>query len=539
MRTGNRVIALCLTAALFFAGLPAANAAGSRTFYCDEVKYTSAESSGVSIRPDFYSTLSPASRAVYDVLVDNLVLLRDGKSELVFYFPDSVSYDDLSTTMYQDAMNAFNRDHSEAFWLDMAAMKLTVSQMSDGRLKGTIAPVEETYYTAAYTSAEEVERDAALMEARIDELASAAARFATIYERVLYIHDWLTEHNACSEDGINSHMRAFEAVSALEGNLTGAYRPVCEGYARAFKLLCDELGVPCMLITGEGLSGDRKESHMWNYVRLDGAWYAVDVTWDDPIYLEDEGKPRHTYFLIGCETLCDEGMAFSENHVEIKKLSTHGSDIAYPALAKDLFQPVQEVSSGSLKAFSYARTYESGLFTDVKKNEWYETGVASAYRLGLMSGTGDGRFNVTGLVTAAEALTMAVRIHAAYYGNEIEPLWDGGRWYEPYVEYAFAHNMLRRQYPDYTAPLTRAEFSVLFAQTMPEEEFAAIRTIPDDSVADIPSGAGYAGAAYLLYRAGVLLGNEHSEFQPDKNISRAEVALIVTRIVDKTLRAAQ
>lgn len=541
MHGKNRCVVLLFLVTILFSSFSAARAVEVSSFYYDsEYRYAATEqqTAALRIRSDFYSTLSMASRAVYDSLVDNLTSLRDGKAEISFFFPESVSYDEISATMYQDAMNAFNRDHSEAFWLDMAAMKLTVTQTGDGRLQGTITPVDGTYYTSAYTSITEVERDVALMEERIEEIVSASAALDTIYERLLYIHDWLVLHSACNADGISSHMRAFEAVSALEGNMTGDSRPVCEGYARAFKLLCDELGIPCMLITGEGVSGNVTESHMWNYVQLDGAWYAVDVTWDDPLYLEERGEPRYTYFLVGSGTRCDEGMTFLQNHREVKKLSTHASDITYPVLAESAYVPQEEAATGSMENFSHARVYQNGIFSDVERGAWYEDGIASAYSLGLMSGTGDGKFNVTGMVTIAEALTMASRIHAAYYGNEDE-LQPVGEWYETYVEYAFAHNIIRRQYPDYHAAATRAEFAVIFAAVLPETAFASLSDIADGSVPDIPSTAAYADAAYLLYRAGVLIGDESGLFQPDTYISRAEVALIVTRVVDVRSRVAQ
>ena len=37
---------------------------------------------------------------------------------------------------------------------------------------------------------------------------------------------------------------------------------------------------------------------MWNMVKVDGKWYHMDVTWDDP--LTSDGRPmlRYDYFLI-------------------------------------------------------------------------------------------------------------------------------------------------------------------------------------------------------------------------------------------------
>ena len=54
---------------------------------------------------------------------------------------------------------------------------------------------------------------------------------------------------------------------------------VCNGYAEAMKLLCDLSGVECRMISGT-VDG---ENHAWNLLSIDGEWYHVDVTWDDPV----------------------------------------------------------------------------------------------------------------------------------------------------------------------------------------------------------------------------------------------------------------
>lgn len=53
---------------------------------------------------------------------------------------------------------------------------------------------------------------------------------------------------------------------------------VCEGYAEAFCWLADAVGLETKFIYG--VYGG--EMHDWNLVRLDGQWYHVDVTSDDP-----------------------------------------------------------------------------------------------------------------------------------------------------------------------------------------------------------------------------------------------------------------
>lgn len=55
-------------------------------------------------------------------------------------------------------------------------------------------------------------------------------------------------------------------------------KAVCLGYATTFQLLCDLAGVECITVPGAAFGS--REDHGWNMVRLDGAWYCLDVTWD-------------------------------------------------------------------------------------------------------------------------------------------------------------------------------------------------------------------------------------------------------------------
>lgn len=552
MNWKKRFLSLIAAAALGVSMLPAHTAAVSVTYeYGEEMHYLSAdpglplaEGPAVPIYTAFYEMLTPAAKAIYDGLLANVELTKDGSSVIVFSFPEGVTLDDMGFQMYQDAMNAFNRDHSEVFWLDMSKMKMNASLQPDGLVQCRISPVETHYYTSAYTSREDVERDIQLMESRIDEIVSEAIRYDTMYERLRYAHDWLLEHNVCSGAGLNAPMKAFEAISALDGGVSGTVQPVCEGYARAFDLICRELGVHSILVTGEGKNSGRTEPHMWNQVMLDGIWYAVDVTWDDPTFLENQGGGRHTYFLIGSESICDENMRFRENHVISPQITSYSTAILYPVISANAYEfaglsSEEEEIPDQLPAepveFQRVREYQNGLFADVPEGEWYSTGVADAYAFGFMNGTGDGNFGIRGDVTVVQALTMAVNIHRIYTGNTEElPVTDV--WYDAYVDYAFQNNIIRRAYEDYEAPITRGEFAVIFAAALPESAYPVCNDIPDGSVPDIPIKSSYEDAAYLLYRAGILAGNENGEFLPDHQITRAESALIVTRIADESAR---
>lgn len=64
---------------------------------------------------------------------------------------------------------------------------------------------------------------------------------------------------------------------------------VCEGYANTLKKFCDEMKISCEIVHGyargvgvslENESDNPVDNHAWNAVKIEGAWYLVDCTWD-------------------------------------------------------------------------------------------------------------------------------------------------------------------------------------------------------------------------------------------------------------------
>lgn len=79
-------------------------------------------------------------------------------------------------------------------------------------------------------------------------------------------------------------------------------KAVCDGIARTFDFLCALEGIESMRVTGSFAS----VPHAWNKVRLDGAWYNIDVTADCANYNID-GKTykqiSHGYYLLSDDTI--------------------------------------------------------------------------------------------------------------------------------------------------------------------------------------------------------------------------------------------
>lgn len=53
---------------------------------------------------------------------------------------------------------------------------------------------------------------------------------------------------------------------------------VCQGYALAYKYLLNQCGITCYMVTSDNIN------HAWNLIELNGKYYQVDVTWDDPTW---------------------------------------------------------------------------------------------------------------------------------------------------------------------------------------------------------------------------------------------------------------
>lgn len=146
----------------------------------------------------------------------------------------------------------------------------------------------------------------------------------TRYDQIRYMNNWLTRHNAYNScyDSQNSPSIVWSPMSALRGT-SGERGPVCEAYARAFKVLCNKLNIPCMLAVGDaiGSRGDTPESHMWNEVKMnDDLWYAVDVTWNDPMAGNPlnviSGYENENWLLLGMYDIVNpsDGLTFAESH---------------------------------------------------------------------------------------------------------------------------------------------------------------------------------------------------------------------------------
>lgn len=148
-----------------------------------------------------------------------------------------------------------------------------------------------------------------LFDKYCDILGACTSNSYSDYENELAIHDYLVSN--IEYGGVDE-----EAYSAYDALIKG--RAVCSGYAESFKTLLDMLGIENRAVTGSG----NGEAHGWNMVKLDGEWYHVDVTWDDPI--DGDGTISHKYFNVTDADMALDHIWEAGNYPEAK-----GTQYAY------------------------------------------------------------------------------------------------------------------------------------------------------------------------------------------------------------------
>ena len=164
------------------------------------------------------------------------------------------------------------------------------------------ASVMELYDTSAIQRAWESgddsglsDKDREILERCREVLGEVLTEGMSAYEIELAVHDWLVEWGSYDRTVYdNPNHSGRTGYRDPWGMLVGGYGN-CLGYSSTFQLLMDLSGVECITVVGAAFGS--REDHAWNMVKLDGEWYCVDVTWDDPTGAARNGR-HHRYFNV-------------------------------------------------------------------------------------------------------------------------------------------------------------------------------------------------------------------------------------------------
>ena len=134
-----------------------------------------------------------------------------------------------------------------------------------------------------------------LSKSQLAQVKDYVANFVNVYtgpgmddfNKVLAAHDYLCDRCSYETRGWQVNY-ANTALGALKYK-----KAQCSGYARAFKALCDGMGIGCRYVHAN--SKAMNPSHQWNLVQVDKKWYLIDVQLND-------SSNGYFCFLIGKNT---------------------------------------------------------------------------------------------------------------------------------------------------------------------------------------------------------------------------------------------
>lgn len=200
-------------------------------------------------------------------------------------------YIDTSYTTYNDDINSLTYNDGEGFKEIISILNNFVHPYNSSN------NIKLTYggnYTIGITiNKAYTEEEINAINAVVDKVIKEKITNSTpTKEKIKIIHDYIidnTEYDKLKYE--NKEDNTYKSNTAY-GVLIEGYG-TCNGYADAMAIFLDKLNIINYKISND--------EHIWNLVYLDGSWYHLDLTWDDPI--SDINVNRDTYFLITTDTL--------------------------------------------------------------------------------------------------------------------------------------------------------------------------------------------------------------------------------------------
>ena len=296
---------------------------------------TNVDYSNVNVNKYFYNQLEEYSKTIYKAFETNKEEMKSGTKqiELGDSFSSLLSQangQELLGKYYQAAIEAYTYDNPEVFYLSPNKMFLNIETTTRGNAVSYRVYInsgnEANYLTDEFTSKEQVESAIAQIEQVKNQILQNAT--GDTYQDIKMVHDYLVD--SISYDSSLSKPYIYNIYGALVEKLC-----VCEGYARSMKYLLDSLDIPCTIVIGKGTNSEGKtENHAWNYVKIEGKWYAIDATWDDPVIIGNgtlSQSSKYRYFLKGSNEM-------AKDHTPSNTFTNGGKEFSYPNLSLENYE---------------------------------------------------------------------------------------------------------------------------------------------------------------------------------------------------------
>lgn len=246
----------------------------------------------------YYSKMDKRQQAIYHAMLQGMMNFSDE-----FLIP---------ATEQMDVYNVFFQlrlDHPEIFWVP------------NYRLKHYVGSPNFIFQPEYLFEKSKIKEHQKAMKARVDKLARQAKDLSE-WEKEKFIHDFICEN--ITYDKLKKPY-SHEIIGPL-GQGVG----VCEGIAKSVKVLCDALGIWCMIaLCGNNPEKGIKYRHTWNIVRINGTYYHLDATFDNTlsnkkVIAENAGKK-------GKKAAADTGIRYDYFNLDDKNIFRDHEPLIAPA----------------------------------------------------------------------------------------------------------------------------------------------------------------------------------------------------------------
>jgi len=294
------------------------------------VSNNSSQNVQYTIHRYFYNQLDEYSKIIYGALETNLENLKTGTYKIQFgnEFDALLKQENGSEILnnrFQVAWDAFYYDRPDVFYLDATKFSITIETTTKGLKTYYKVYIDNgqnvNYLQEPYTNKEQINLLIKELENLRIQFKEQMLVMSTKQEQIKALHDWIVDN--VEYDSSMQSVNRYTINGALQDRIA-----VCEGYAKLFKYILDSVEIENVLVSGTAINSEgESEKHMWNYVQLDGVWYGVDCTWDDPI-IKGNGKVteqiKYKYFLKGKEV-------FDLDH-KTEPITQNNTVLKYPEL---------------------------------------------------------------------------------------------------------------------------------------------------------------------------------------------------------------
>lgn len=151
----------------------------------------------------------------------------------------------------------------------------------------------------------------AVVDQRVSAILSTIEHESlTEFQKVKFVNDYIVKQTEYSTDSSASPHSAFAVLQEGKG--------VCQGYALLALKMLVQLGVETKYVVGEVYTG----GHAWNLVKVDGNWYHLDTTWNDPTP-DRKNMVRYQYFLVDDSRMKLDHTWIGQNYPEANSNKFH------------------------------------------------------------------------------------------------------------------------------------------------------------------------------------------------------------------------